>query len=225
MPPKGRPPHGGTAHRTPAAGRLHLVVGDSIARRARFAPSSSEDRILDRAKGGATWETLLERLGRDIAVWQTAATAQGLATGNIIVWMTGNDVYSRATRLAHFDLQSLQQIGCTARRVVSQLAVHAEVIIFGPLPRLAGEVQGATWEQTAAYHLERTLIKEGLCELGSIVPLGRALTRKMGRKRHGLKGCEDWFRPDGVHLSAKGYAKLAGASSFPEWLKMGAASQ
>ena len=41
--------------------------------------------------------------------------------------MTGNDVYSRVTRLAHFDCEALQRVGCAARRVVSQPAAHADV--------------------------------------------------------------------------------------------------
>ena len=73
--------------------------------------------------------------------------------------------------------------------------------------------------------MERTLFKEGLSELGCIVHMGRALTRKMGRKRHGLKGCEVWYHPDGVHLSEEGYEKLARAGSFPEWLTIIIAGQ
>ena len=206
-------------------GRLHLLLGDSISERAGLAARSREDQILSRARGGATWTSLLERVGRDITAWQTAAAASGLDTGRIIIWMTGNDVYNRMSRLSSFDREQLLRIGLTAREVVQQLLPHGDVWILGPLPRLAGEVQGATWESTASYHLERTLLKEGLGQTCSFVILGRALTRKMGRKRHELKGCDAWFRSDRVHLSARGYAKLAEGGAFPEWLTMGAAAQ
>ena len=91
---------------------------------------------------------------------------------------------------------------------------------MGPLPRLKGEVYGCYWNATAAYKLERTLLRNGPGNLATLVTLGRLLTRKIGRKRNGLKGCEKWFHRDRVHLSREGYAKLAGASAFPDWLVM-----
>ena len=74
---------------------------------------------------------------------------------------------------------------------------------------------GTSWERTAAYHLERTLSKLELGRVCRFLPLGRGLTRRMGRKKHGIKGCEAWFLPDGVHLSYEGYAKIADAGRGP----------
>ena len=42
----------------------------------------------------------------------------------------------------------------------------------------------------------------------------------MGRKRHGIKGCEGWFVPDGVHLTRDGYERVADAGAFPVWLML-----
>ena len=203
--------------------RLHLLVGDSIARDAGIASRFHGDNFISRARGGETWKSLQERIETDIVAWQMAASAQGLATGIVVVWLTGNDVYSRMSLMSNFNCEILDSVGRAARSVVRQLQRQAEeVLVLEPLPRLAGEVFGAAWETTAAYHLERTTLK---MDVGArIITLGRALTRKMGKSRHGLKGCEQWFRPDGVHLSPDGYAKLADAGSFPVWLTMRAAN-
>ena len=202
-------------------GQLHLLLGDSIPERAVFSTKQPGDQILNRSQGGATWFSVLERIERYNTSWLTAAAALGLNPGKAIVWLTGNDVYSRTTGLARYSDDSLKEIGRAARVVVQRLRTHAdEVVILGPLPRLAGDLYGCTWNSTAAYKLERTLICNGPGDIATIVTLGRLLTRKMGRKRNGLKGCEMWFRSDGVHLSPEGYCKLAGADAFPDWLVM-----
>ena len=90
--------------------------------------------------------------------------------------------------------------------------------MLGPLPRLAGEPVLCEWQCTAAYHLERTLSKVGTgCQL---IPLGRKITRRMGKTKRGLKGCEGWYKADGIHLSSAGYGKLAAADMFPKWLTL-----
>ena len=96
---------------------------------------------------------------------------------------------------------------------------HAEDVILRPLPRHAGKLRRCTWNSPAAYRLERTLIRGG--DLATVITLGRYPTRKMGRKRSGIRGCEPWFQTDGVHLSEEGYARLASAAgAFPMWLRM-----
>ena len=202
--------------------RLHLVLGDSVAKRASITSRYFEDKMLNRSQGGETWSSLLERLDLEISAWQTAAAALGIIPGSVVIWLTGNDVYSRESGMANFNLDQLFRIGRSARAAVMRLRRAADrVTILGPLPRLAGEVWGATWESTAAYHMERTLLKEGLEEHAIIIPLGRALTRKMGKKKQGLKGCQQWFCPDGVHLSPEGYLKLS--DCLPVWLLLKAA--
>ena len=199
--------------------RLHLVVGDSIARRANIGSRFKGDRIFCRANGGETWASLSKIMEHTLTAWQTAAAPEGLLPGNIIIWLTGNDVYSRRSLMSNFDAASLEEVGRTARSVIACFQQQAdEVLVLGPLARLAGEATGITWEFTAAYHLERTIHKlECKCKF---IPLGRALTRKVSKNRHGLKGCEDWYRPDGVHLPPAGYAKLADAGTFPIWLTL-----
>lgn len=201
-------------------GRLHLILGDSIAKRAAFSACSPEDRILNRARGGATWSSLLGEVNQAIVSWRTAAAATGRTTGTAIIWLTGNDVYSKLSGLPRYSDVTLKEIARQACLVLQRLRSHGEVVILGPLPRLAGELRGCTWNSTAAYRLERTLIRGGPGDLAAVVPLGRYLTRKMGRRRSGMKGCEPWFRDDGVHLTEEGYARLAGAGAFPKWLQM-----
>lgn len=201
--------------------QLHLLFGDSIAGRAAITSQFQDDEVFDRTQGGETWSSLLCHVGPDIIAWQTAATSRGLKTGCIIIWLTGNDIYSKVTLLPQFDDERLADIGLTIKAVVSRLRRHAaEILVLGPLPRLAGEVVGATWESTAAYHLERTTLKAELGSTVRVIPLGRSLTRKMGRKRNGIKGCEAWFQDDGVHLTREGYEKVANAGAFPEWLNI-----
>ncbi|KAF0290294.1 hypothetical protein FJT64_011510 [Amphibalanus amphitrite] len=200
---------------------LHLLLGDSIANRAGLASRFPKDQVLNRARGGETWRSLFDRVEDDIAVWQVATTAMGKQRGEIIVWLTGNDVYSRLSRMSSFTAESLTAIGLLAEVLVKRLRSHtSSVLLLGPLPRLAGEVIGTTWEATAAYHLERTLLKAQLDPVARVLPLGRALTRKMGRKRHGLMGCNRWYQQDGIHLNRDGYEKVADAGSFPVWLTL-----
>ena len=201
-------------------GRLHLILGDSVAKRADFSASSGEDRVLNRARGGATWASLLGEVNQAITSWQTAAAAIGRTTGKIVVWLTGNDVYSKLSGLPRYSDASLKEIARQACLVLQRLRVAGEVVVLGPLPRLAGELRGCTWNSTAAYRLERTLLRGGPGELATVVPLGRYLARKMGKRRSGMKGCEPWYGEDGVHLTAAGYTRLAGAGPFPKWLQM-----
>ena len=204
--------------------RLHLLLGDSIAIKAAVASRFDNDGMLCRAQSGDTWQKLLGHLESDIVVWQLQAAASGLLPGSVVVWMSGNDVYSRLTGLAQIDREHLDSVGLAARTVVSRLKGLADrVYLLGPLPRVAGELRGTTWEATAAYHLERTLLWLNLGDSVQLVPSGRQLTRKMGRRRHGIQNTEAWYTEDGVHLSKEGYEKLADASSLPMWITLKAA--
>ena len=155
--------------------------GDSIARRAGVAARSG-DQALNRAWRGATWTELHDRVGREIAAWQMAAAASDLALGRIVIWLTGNDVHNNESYLASFDREKLLRIGLIAREVVLEAMLHGDVCILGPLPRLAGHAAEVTWESTASYHLERTLLKAGLGQISSFSLLGRALARKKGEE-------------------------------------------
>ena len=65
--------------------RLHLVVGDSIARRANIGSRFKGDRIFCRANGGETCTSLSKIMEHTLTAWQTAAAAEGLLPGNIII--------------------------------------------------------------------------------------------------------------------------------------------
>ena len=200
--------------------RIHLLLGDSIACRAAFESRSPGDRILNRANSGETWTSLLRSVDTHRVAWQMAAAAEGAVTGCCVIWLSGNDVYSRYSHRAHFNWTTLSAIGTTAQAVSRRLRPGSdEIVVLGPLARLSGEILCAKWETTAAYHLERTLSRLDDCKF---VPLGRALTRKMGKKKNGLKGCEQWYKPDGVHLSDEGYSKVVGVGAFPTWIALSA---
>ena len=203
--------------------RLHLVLGDSTAQRADITSRFRGDRVLNLARDTERWASLLDHLEADITTWQAVAAAKELKVGTVILWLTGDDVYGGNSGIARFDMELLESVSRAATDVITGLWKQAEaVLLFGPLARLASEVPGVTWESTGAYHLERNLSK---LDLGvQLICLGRALTRKMGRHRHGLKGCDQWYLTDGVHLSPEGYAKLAEHGSFPVWLTLRSAN-
>ena len=184
-------------------GEVHLLLGDSIARRGRLRPQDPNDRMLNHATGGATLRTVWAQLDRDIQAWETAAAAAGLPTGRAVIFLTGNDVYDRLTELPRINERNLEAIADLVMRIVRRLSVTArQTIILGPLSRPSGEVDGVLWERTAAYHFERRLVEVGEREGAVVVPLGRGLCRKVTKNRHGLNaGCASWFLADRTHLS------------------------
>ena len=108
-----------------------------------------DDQILNRVRGGETWRSLLERIDLEVAAWQTAAAAENLFPGIVILWLTGNELYSRYSLLARFDQDLLATVGRTAKVVIARLHHANRVLVLGPLPRLAGEMHGVTWESTS----------------------------------------------------------------------------
>lgn len=205
--------------------KIHLLLGDSIARRAKITSKLPNDVIFSRARSSEKWDDLRSNLTADITAWETAAAAEGLPKGLIIVWLTGNDVYSKLTHLASWDDDRLLALREKIGPITRLLERHTPdgVLILGPLPRIAGEVAGDIWEKTAAYKLERTTMKSNLGRRTRVIPLGRAITVKMSKKNHGMLGVEKYFRQDGVHLSRAGYIRLQ--DSVPIWLRLGAALQ
>ena len=73
--------------------------------------------MLNRARRGETWRSLLDHLEADIVVWQMAATAGGFITATVVIWLTGNDVYHRHTRLSSFSEDTLSAVGLTQGRI------------------------------------------------------------------------------------------------------------
>ena len=205
--------------------RLHLLLGDSVASRAPLAATKDEDRILCRARGGETWSSLLPHLDADLRAWREEARLRECQLGEVILWLSGNDVYSRLTGLPSFGEKKLHEVGRLAEEALSRLTRQGmQVTVLGPLPRPDGEVTGAQWSHTAAFHLERRLVAVSRDRLQDqrirVCGLGRALTKKLdGRKR--LENCGEYFMRDGIHLSVCGYQKVAQCESFPQWLSLG----
>ena len=102
-------------------GRLHLLLGDSIAKRAEFSTANPGDRVLNRARSSAKWSSVEERIERDITSWLTAAAASGLRPGKVVLWLTGNDVYRKGSGLKGYTEDSLRETGRVARVVVQRL--------------------------------------------------------------------------------------------------------
>ena len=197
-------------------GRLHLVLGDSIARDANWSSRFQGDAFLNAARGGATWRSVRRHLSIDLAKWNAAVVRQGRRHGRVVLWLTGNDLYCRRTGQASWDQELLQSLSKAAEELVAALP---KALVLGPLPRLGGEAGGAKWETTAAFHLERRLL-HCLPTSARFVPMGRHLTiRRRGRQECPV-ACKPWFHADGVHLTKIGYQKLS--DFLPIWLCMNA---
>ena len=150
--------------------------------------------------------------------WQSAVTAQGRVRGTAIIWLTGNDCYSRFSELRSFSDEKLEEVSLHAIHVTGRLLRMSErVIVLGPLPRMSGELMGAQWVPCAAYHLERRLLH---CLPAPVifVPLGRQLTKKSAKKHCVTLNCLMWYKHDRTHLSEAGHRKLA--DDLPVWLNM-----
>ena len=90
--------------------------------------------------------------------WTEAAEQQARRQGSAVLWLVGNNVYSKMTLLPGFSDQSLEEV--------------AERIVLGPLARPSGNLTGQKWEVTAAFHLERRL-RHHLPAGVQFTPLGR----------------------------------------------------
>ncbi|KAF0307133.1 hypothetical protein FJT64_021480 [Amphibalanus amphitrite] len=209
-------------HLRRSAPPLHLLIGDSVARDAGLRSRLGRHQFLNLARGGATWASTADELHAILDRWTSEAERRGRRLGEVVVWLSGNDVYSRLTRLANFSEETLSDSGRLARGVCRHLQSLARVTVLGPLPRPSGEVHGGRWETTAAYHLERRL-KHCLPPSVRLIPLGRQLLRRSGRRHCVVPACASYFRSDGVHLSAEGYGRVADALQLPIWLAVTAA--
>ena len=201
---------------------LHLLIGDSVARDSGLRSRLRSDKLLNLAKGGATWASTARDLGDLIECWTTEAAGEGRRLGDVVIWLTGNDVYSRLTRLSNFTPETLSESGRLAADVCRRLLERGRVTVLGPLPRPSGEVAGCRWETTASYHLERRL-KHALPPEVRLVPLGRQLLRRADGRYCVTPECATSFRRDGVHLASEGYSRVADALQLPIWLHLNAA--
>ena len=192
-----------------------------MANRAGIASRFRGDEVFNRTEEGDTFTALVNHIEEDVSAWQAAAETQCRLLGSVVIWMTGNDVYGGLVGGPYKSEDNLIEIGVAVKWVAALLQPLAEsVVILGPLPRLSVDIVDTNWEATGAYHLERTLTKVKLGERVRFLTIGRTLTRKIGRMRHGMRGCEARFEEDGVNLTREGYDKLADATWFPVWLTM-----
>lgn len=206
--------------------RLHLLLGDSVARDGWLESRLPRDRFLHRARSSETWESLEEDLTELLDDWRREARRQGRQLGNVVIWNTGNDVYRKSTGRPNSTEEVLQAVAGKAIDVVQQLqgAGAERIVVLGPLARWEGELTGTEWQQTAAFHLERRLANR-LPGFVQLVKLGRQLTRKQYGRQAITLGCRQWYQQDGVHISPAGYAKLADAEGLPLWMRLGAAAE
>ena len=185
-------------------GRLHLVLGDSMATGVRFTLGPNE-HVLNLAKGGNTWRRQRHLVEGDIRQWEEQAAKRQLGTGKVFIWLGGNEAYGRPGRhyeaprgLSRRDVETVEQLGSN------------DVIITGPVPRFWHDVN-IQWEATPAYQADQELRVIGEVYGAQIVPyLGRALA-SMCRRQHVVKPeiARHWYRRDGVHLTPMGERKLA----------------
>ena len=205
--------------------RLHLLLGDANARRAGMASRLHGERFFSLARDGETWISLLDHLDEALVAWRAAAATRGMSAGSAVVWLSGDEVYSGGggdTDLWDPKSGLLRTVSRVARTAVLRLGQEtSEVLVLGPLPRLAGETKTfAQWERTPTFHLERALMKQDMGQCARFVPLGRSLTCKMGRRHSMNPRCSVWFERDGIRLSAEGYCKVAACLAFPAWLQL-----
>ena len=64
--------------------RLHVVLGDSVARDSGIASKQSKDRVLNLARG-ATWGSLHDRLEETLAEWRRSAKEEDRQPGIAII--------------------------------------------------------------------------------------------------------------------------------------------
>ncbi|KAF0295115.1 hypothetical protein FJT64_007247 [Amphibalanus amphitrite] len=194
---------------------------------ARLASRYPRDLVIDRCRGGATWTTVLKNLQDDLLPWLHAKDTFHLEPGHIIIWLSGNDSHSRSTGLGRISDELNLQVKVSVRETLLRLSEKqpAAIIVLGPLPRPGGQVSGLAWEKTASSHQERATkeaiesAKDLLHCPATLVLLGRALTKKSGGRHSVTAECQGaWYKPDGVHLNAAGYAKMA--DLLPVWLRL-----
>ena len=195
-------------------GKIHLLIGDSIARDSPIGVSAP-DVLLRLVKGGHSWRRLAAEVEDSISSWKCAAEGHGHPLGSAVVWMSGNDLYpKRGNLIAGMDLDALAKDAL--RAVVALNTVAEEVIVLGPLSRFKFD-QENTWTQTPAYLAERCL-RHCLSDAANtrVENIGRSLTAMRGKCKALIPAVREYFAKDCVHLSNHGYARVM--NKVPGWL-------
>ena len=156
-------------------GRMHLLLGCSIARDAGLEVTDADDMILNLARGGNTWKKLSASLNNDFQRWRQAATAFGIELGHIIIWMSGNEAYDKRTGCDRLIAKPRGPLESLIQEVLKAVREVAKPVVLGPLPRFWTD-RLLPWEHTAAYRLDRK-VKEATVP-GEFHSLGKSLTKK-----------------------------------------------
>ena len=200
-----------------------LIIGDSLVRHAGFAADAGNWRVtvwVPPANIGQHWAGCLSS-GALMDVVRTWASTKEMHPAAVALWLGGNDVYPRdgPRRTMSHELWS----AVTAQ--VAEVAAVAPVTLVGPTPRpardgLVAEERGVIqWEDTAAFDLERKMVRWTRKRNGgvSVACVGRCLTE---RYRRGYQitsaAAAEFFQSDGIHLTAAGYRQIA--SRLPPWM-------
>ena len=197
-----------------SSGRTHVLIGDSVARDAPIGVAPP-DLLFHVVKGGHSWRRLVAEVGDNIGSWRHVSSSYERSLGRAVVWMSGNDIYTRrGTRVSGLELDRL---GEDATRVVEALGAATEgVVVLGPLPRFKFD-EGKTWTQTPAYLAERCL-RHSMEHINGVTVenLGRSLTITRGKCKALVPAVQSYYKEDQVHLASRGYEKVVG--KMPGWL-------
>ena len=200
----------------PLPGVMHLLLGCSVARDARLRVAAP-DLILNRARGGNTWQRVAARLEDDLGAWRRAAASLGMTRGRVIIWLSGNEAYDRQTganRLAGVPRGDLED---AIRAVLTAVRAVSTPVLLGALPRFFMD-RLLPWEHTAAYLPDRKVCE--VADADEFISMGKSLTKKLGKRHVVVDDCARWFGDDGLHLSPAGYAKVSLVKKLPQWFWM-----
>ena len=203
-----------------------LIIGDSLVRHAGFAADADNWRVavwVPPANIGKHWAGCLSS-GALMDVVRTWASTTEVYPAAVALWLGGNDVYPRngPPRTMSHELWS----SVTAQ--VAEVAALAPVTLVGPIPRpardgLVAERGMIKWEETAAFDLERKMVRWSREQNRSVsvACVGRCLTERHRRGRESnylitSAVAAEFYQSDGIHLTAAGYRKVA--ARLPPWM-------
>ncbi|XP_043228139.1 uncharacterized protein LOC122384617 [Amphibalanus amphitrite] len=203
-----------------------LIIGDSLVRHARFAADADNWRVtvwVPPADIGEHWAGCLSS-GALIEVVRTWANTKEVYPAAVALWLGGNDVYPPDGRRRTMS----KELWSSVTAQVAEVAAIAPVTLVGPTPRpsrdrLADDYERDRWENTAAFGLERQMVRWARKRNGnvSVACVGRCLTKRRnhgGESRYFLTDdvATEYFQPDGIHLTAAGYRRIA--TRLPPWM-------
>ena len=195
---------GGGAERPKA--RVHLVIGDSIAKSFPFSVQAP-DRVLNLAVGGLSFRRLVDSVPGMLRAWRSSITDDE-EEGKVVVWLGGNDVYPHRNHGARpFPAGAATTV---LHQLLDSIPAH-RLLLLGPLPRRSD----SRWESSLACLAEARLAA-AVRGVSDSVELVRHIGRPLADRNHRFTR-EGVFKLDGVHLTAKGYDRLA--VRMPAWLK------